>query len=144
MHLALTKFASIGAPFASAENTNGALATNTIRRPTSTTNTSEALDSDTLNDTRVVVHWAGHYVTVKNEDLVNPVEFAYSAAPVTLVYGATGTFTAGNAQSGWRLGPGESLSEMVPLGSTHANWIQPAGAAASTIAFRPSEIAVVK
>lgn len=133
------KFASIFGPMAAAENTTGGTANNVIRRPTSSTATSEPLDADTLADGRPVVQWAGKFVTVKNEDMVNPLDFAYSTGAVTLVYDQLGTFTAGSAVAGWRLGPGESISEMVPLAATHANWVQPGSAPAAKISFRCSQ-----
>lgn len=129
-------------PVAAAEGTDGKYSNVVIRRPTSTTNTSEALETDALNDGRTTVDWSGRYVNVQNEDLVNPVEFAFSVGAQTLVYGQTSTFTAGNAACGWRLMPGAMMSVIVPPGCTHANWIQPATATASTIAFYCSEGAV--
>jgi hypothetical protein len=136
---AVEKDASYFGPMAMATPTDGTLATNTIRRATSSTNTSEALNSDTMQDGAVKVVWAGKFVDVTNEDLVNPLDFAFSVAAQTLVYGKAGTFAVGDAESGERIFPGQTKSYIVPPGAGFANWIQPAGAAAATIAFRLSE-----
>jgi hypothetical protein len=135
----VAKNAAYFGPVARATPTDGTLSTNPIRRATSTTNTSEALNSDTMQDGSVKVPWAGHFVDVTNEDLVNPIDFAFSVAAQTLVYGQTGTFAAGNAESGERINPGQTKSYVCPPGVGFANWIQPAGAAASTISFRLSD-----
>jgi hypothetical protein len=139
MSVSQTKADSYTAPMAVAEGTDGSIRNNVIRRPTSTANTSEALNSDTMQDGVTRVVWAGKYVNIRNEDTSNPVEFAFSAAAQTLVYGQTGTFAAGNAASGWRLAAGEQMSVIVPPTAAFVNWIQPAAAAASTIAFYVSE-----
>lgn len=112
---------------------------NTIRRPTATTNTSEALATGTGADNVTKVLWAGKFVDVRNEDLVNPVEYSFSVGAQTLVYGQAATLAAGSAAAGWRLGPGEKESVIVPPDCTHVNWIQPGSVSASTIAFRCSE-----
>lgn len=139
MSVSQQKADSYYGPMAAAEGTDGAIRNNVIRRPTSTTNTSEALETDVMLDGVTRVEWAGKYVNVANEDPVNPVEFAFSVAAATLVYGQQGTFTAGSAVAGWRLQPGQMMSVIVPPTATFVNWIQPAAAAASTIAFYVSE-----
>lgn len=139
MSVSQQKSDSYYAPLARATPTDGSLGNNPIRYATSTTNSSEALNTDTLQDGVTVCSWAGKYVNVKNESLVYSLDFAYSVAAQTLVYGQTGTFAAGNAASGWRLGPGEQTSLIVPPGARFANWIQEGGAVASTIAFYCSE-----
>lgn len=133
------KNAAYFGPVARATPTDGTLSTNTIRIATSSTSTSAALNSDTMQDGSVKVVWAGKFVDVTNEDLVNPLDFAFSVAAQTLVYGTTGTFAAGDAAAGERIFPGQTKSYIVPPGMGFANWIQPAGAVAATIAFRLSE-----
>jgi hypothetical protein len=135
----VAKDAAYFGPMARATPTDGSLSTNPIRYATSSTNTSEALNSDTMQDGSVKVVWAGKFVDVTNEDLVNPLDFAFSVAAQTLVYGQTGTFAAGNAASGGRVFPGQTKSFICPPGSGFANWIQPAGAAAATIEMHLSE-----
>jgi hypothetical protein len=135
----VAKNAAYFGPVARATPTDGTLSTNPIRLATSSTNTSEALNSGTMQDGSVKVVWAGKFVDVTNEDLVNPLDFAFSVAAQTLVYGQTGTFAAGNPASGERIFPGQTKSYIVPPGSGFANWIQPPLAAAATIAFRLSE-----
>lgn len=143
MSVAVDKAASVYGPMARAQPTDGTLGNNTIRRPTSASNTSEALATATLADGVTKCVWAGKWVAIKNEDLTNPVEFAFSVAAQTLVYGQTGSFAAGSAASGWRLGPGETIERVVPRDALYANWIQPAGASAATIALYVSEGPVV-
>lgn len=138
------KQASYAAPMATATlSTGGHPGNGTVRTATSTTNVSTALDTNALNDGRTQVSFSGKYVDVKNEDLVNPLEFAFSVGAVTLVYGQTSTFASGSAVAGWRLSPGETKSMIVPVSATHLNHIQPGGATAATIAVYCSELAQV-
>ena len=138
------KQASYAAPMASATQSAGGHPGNgTVRIATSSTNVSSALDTNALNDGRTQVAFSGKYVDVKNEDLVSPLEFAFSVGAATLVYGQTSTFAAGSAAAGWRLSPGETKSVIVPVNATHLNHIQPGGATAATIAVYCSEPAQV-
>lgn len=133
------KDASYLGPVASATPTaDGGPGNNTVRRASSGTNTSEALAVNTLDDSRVRVLWAGKFVDIKNESTTGYLEVAYSIGAQTLVYGQTGTFEAGDPASGWRLDPGQTISEVVPPGMTHVNWIL-SEAGPSTVAFRCSE-----
>jgi hypothetical protein len=135
------KAASYFGPLASATPTaaNSGPGNNPCRRPTSTANTSEALATRALQDGRTIAIWAGKYVDITNEDLVNPVEVAFSVAAQTLVYGQVGTFAAGSAAAGMRIQPGQTKGVIVPPTALYANWIQPAAAPASTIEFHCSE-----
>lgn len=126
-------------PMAMATPTDGTLASNVIRRPSANTNTSEALNTDTMADNSVKCPWQGKYVDIKNESPTDYLEIAFSIAAQTLVYGQQGTFAAGHAAAGWRLDPGQTISVIVPKEALYANWILASGAAASTVAFRLSE-----
>lgn len=133
------KDASYIGPVASATPTaDGGPGNNTIRRASSSTNTSEALAINALDDGRSQVLWAGKFVDIKNESTTDYLEFAFSVAAQTLVYGQTGTFEAGNAASGWRLDPGQTISVVCPPNCRFANWILSA-AGPSTVAMRCSE-----
>jgi hypothetical protein len=138
MSVSQQKADSFYGPMAAAEGTDGAIRNNVIRRASSSTNTSEALETDVMQDGVTRTEWAGKYVNVRNEDPVNPVEFAFSVGAVTLVYAQVGTFTAGSAVAGWRLMPGEQMSVIVPPTATYVNWVLGA-AGPSTIAFYVSE-----
>lgn len=131
------KDASYFGPLASASPTDGTSGNNTVRRASSSTNTSEELLNATVNG-RVVYPWQGHYVDIKNESTVDALDFAFSVAAQTLVYGQTGTFAAGNVASGWRIGPGEKISVICPPTAKFANWILGA-AGPSTVAMRCSD-----
>lgn len=111
---------------------------NTVRYASSSTAASQALAVNAVDGRGNVVLWAGKFVDVKNESTTDYLEYAYSVGSVTLVYGTTSTFEAGSAVAGWRLAPGETRSEIVPPGCTHANWVLSA-AGPSTVAFRCSE-----
>lgn len=135
----LDKAASRYAPMASATPADGSKGNNVIRYATSTAVSSQALNTVAMQDGVTIAPWAGKYVTVKNEDLANPLEFAFSVTAATLVYGTTTTFGVGSAACGWRIGPGETVDFIVPPTARFANWIQPSGATASTIALYVSE-----
>jgi hypothetical protein len=140
MSVSQAKACSYFAPMAAAQGTDGSVRNNVIRRPVAAGNTSEALDTSLMQDGVTRVDWAGKYVDVKNEDGTNSLDFAFSAGPQTLVFGQQGTFTAGSVAAGWRLGPGETKSVVVPPTATHVNWIGTGG----TIAFYVSEGVLVK
>jgi len=143
-NVAETKAASIAGPKAEAtRSTGGHPGNGTVRIATSTTCVSNALDTNALTDGRTIVPLAGHFVDIQNEDLVNPLEVAFSAgAAATLVYGQTGTFAAGSAVAGWRIQPGQTIPVIVPPDATHFNHIQPAAATAATVSIRCSELMV--
>jgi hypothetical protein len=133
------KTASYFGPLAGTTPTDGnSRGNNPIRRPTSESNTSEALATATING-RTVVLWAGQYVDICNEDLVNPLEYSFSFGAQAITYGQTGTFATGNAATGERLMPGERVSRIVPPDATYVNFRQPAGVTAATVLFRRSE-----
>jgi len=140
MSVSQAKADSYFAPMAAAQGTDGSIRNNVIRRPVAAGNTSEALDTSVMLDGVTRVDWAGKYVDVKNESATDALEFAFSAGAQTLTLAAVGTFTAGNVASGWRLGPGETKSVVVPPTATHVNWIGAGG----TIAFYCSEGVLVK
>lgn len=132
------KAASYFGPMAVATPSDGTPGNNVIRRASSSTNTSEALDTATLTDGRVVATWAGKYVDVKNESTSDYLEFAFSVSAQTLVYNTSSAFTAGSAAAGWRLSPGETKSVLVPPTALYVNWVLSA-AGPSTVAFYCSE-----
>jgi hypothetical protein len=138
--IAVTKAAAYAAPVAEAAGAGDGPGNGTVRIATSSTAVSNALDTNTLDDGRVVAPMAGKYVNIKNEDTVSPLEVAFSVAAVTLVYGTISAFTAGSAVAGWRLSPGETISEIVPPGMLFFNHVQPSGAVAATVAVRCSEL----
>jgi hypothetical protein len=86
------------------------------------------------------VNLQGKFLRVKNESLVNSVEFSFGvgAAP-TLTYAQVATFAAGSAAAGWRLGPSEWIDVIVPPDATHLAHVLEAGGTVSTIAFYCSE-----
>lgn len=82
----------------------------------------------------------GKWLRIQNEDLVNPLDFAFGAGSApTLVYGQPATFGTGSAAAGWRIMPGTYIDVIVPLDATHISHIQPASAPAATVAFYCSE-----
>lgn len=117
---------------------DGKTGNNTVRYASSSTNSSQALAVNALDDGRSLVLWAGKFVDVKNESTTDYLEFCFSTVARTLVYGTTSTFEAGSAIAGWRLNPGETISVICPPGMFYANWILSA-AGPSTVAFRCSE-----
>lgn len=133
------KDASYFGPVAEATPTTGARpGNNTVRRPSSNTNTSEELAKNTLDGGLVKYLWPGHFVDVTNESTSDALEFAFSVGAKTLVFGQTSTFEAGSDVAGERLQPGEKRSVLCPPGMTHVNWILGA-AGPSTVAFRCSD-----
>ena len=114
-----------------------------VRVATSTTSVAETLPPVTTpgnSSSAAKVNLQGKFLRIKNESLVNSVEFAFGvgSAP-TLTYGQTATFAAGNAAAGWRLGPGEWIDVIVPLDATHMAHVLETGGAASTLAMYCSE-----
>jgi hypothetical protein len=137
-----TKAASYYGPVARATPTDGGQGNNVIRFATSSTAASQALNTDTKTDGEIISPWWDKYVDIHNEDLVNPLEVAFSdgAAGVTLFYGRlSASFNAGAADSAWRLNPGETKSVICPRGSTFFNYVQPAAVSAATVALYCSE-----
>jgi hypothetical protein len=117
---------------------DGKTGNNTVRYASSNTASSQALAVNTIDDGRSLTLWSGKFVDVKNESLTDSLEFCFSVAAVTLVYGTTSTFEAGSAVAGWRLDPGQTISVICPPNCKFANWILGA-AGPSTVAFRCSE-----
>lgn len=111
---------------------------NTIRRPSSSSSTSEALAVNTLEDGTPKVIWAGKYVDVTNESATDAVDFAYGIGAGTLIFGEQCTFEAGDVNAGERIQPGQTKGWIVPPLATHATWILGA-AGPSTLTFRCSE-----
>lgn len=114
-----------------------------VRYATSTTNASAALPTVAVpgnNSDKTTTPLRGKFIRIKNESSAAGLDFAFGAgAAPTLVYGSAATFGTGSAAAGWNLSPLEWIDVIVPLDATHVAWIQPAAAAASTIAFYCSE-----
>jgi hypothetical protein len=114
-----------------------------FRIATSTTNVAVALPVVAVpgnNSDKSTRPLQAKFMRIKNEDTAASLEFAFGvgAAP-TLVHGQASALGTGHVAAGWRLDPLEWIDVIVPVDATHMAFIQPAAAAASTVALYCSE-----